>query len=313
MNRACATIAALCAILLCANAQCKEDTKCRFRWCKPEGIQARITPRIFLRDEGFSTWPYVCLPMEMGDTILNKTVTVFKSGEAIIQPVVGRLETPPAPLPISRFRPRKMFPNFKKDHFFFSKVSASRPANLRNRYGIARKESRGNQEDFLINLCVTLPLISVGIEEADGTMTRVRGRGDPTSCVAFQSEIASILITLTWNTGDNFDLSVVDPNGNVVDKDNTPSVTGGALVNDQNVDMCELPTGREQIVWNKERDMMPVRGEYSVMVRHTTRCKRRVPTRWNLAVIVNGKNVLFRTGVSKRPRRIVLRDIFQFP
>lgn len=311
MTRAYLIVAALFAIVSYANGQCKEMTQCRYRWCMPEGRQSRITPRILLRDPEVATIPFVCIPEDLPDgTTLNRTVRVFRSGTAIVQPILPRMKVRPDPVPITRFRPRKMFPSFKKDQFFFREVGFP---PLRNRFGLARRVSRGNQEDFLNNLCVTLPLLQVGIEESDGSLTRVRGKRDSTSCVAFQSEVASILVELTWNTGDNFDLSVIDPNGDIVDKDNSPSVTGGKLIKDNNLDMCELPTGREQVNWNQDRDLKPIRGQYTVKVRHTARCNKKKPTRWELAVIVKGQIVLFKGGVSRRPGRFVITATFDFP
>lgn len=313
MYRACLIAVAICAILSFVKAQCGDLTKCEFRWCKPNGPQTRITPRLYLRDPNIASNPSVCLPMVMSDgSILNKTVKVFKTGASIVQPLVGRGLTPPPPVRIDQYRPKKMFPSsLPKDYIYLREITFP---PLRGQFGVARRAPKGNQEEFLNNLCVTLPLERYGIVNADGTVTAKSGKRDPGACVAFQSRIGTILIELTWNSADNFDLSVEEPNGNIVNNVNPKStLTGANLVNDNNIDGCDtLVVGREQMVWNKANDVNPLRGEYVVRVKHTKSCNRKKATKWSVAVIINGKNVLFRSGLSKRDGRQVLSDTFVF-
>lgn len=246
-----------------------------------------------------------------GSTSL-KAVRVFGSGTAWAQPrKLFRKDVPPAPVRINKFRRETVSPNYPKDFIFMREISfPPMPGN----YSYARLDPHGNQDEILNDVCLKIPFFKYAVVENDGTQGPiVNGRTDSSSCASFLALTGNILVELTWDTGDDFDLSVKTPSGETIDKDNR-QVGSGRLVNNNNEDKCDemLPNGREQAVWNY-RDEVPEPGTYTITVRHKTKCAKGVKTNWSLAVIVMGENVSFRKGVSKRPRRDVIEVPFTFP
>lgn len=117
---------------------------------------------------------------------------------------------------------------------------------------------------------------------------------------------------LVWDSPDDFDLSVEEPDGTLVDFRNTRS-TYGKLNGDNNKGFCDsgLRVGKENILYFPNRDI-PF-GTYRVKVTHSNKCGAR-PTRWTLSIMKNGIVVKRRTARSDKGRNEqVLNTIFKFP
>lgn len=167
---------------------------------------------------------------------------------------------------------------------------------LPGKFGIARQSNRGNQEKFVNDLCVIFPIRRYERLMRDGSLDRIVQSRNRSDCVSFRSVAPQLLIEFTWNTPDDFDLEVEEPDTNVIDRSTPNSQTGGRLNNDNNVGVCDTnKTGREQVRWLRTGSPLP--GEYSIMIRHFGSCGNG-PTTWSVAVI-NVQTVLkFETGTS---------------
>lgn len=272
---------------------------CAFRFCKADGQRSVVEskknkPRIItLRDAGIASNPFICARLSDSNKLVQ--VKVKKSGQA----KVLKFKEETKFTPISKYLKGTVTSSFSKKYFFLKGIT-ERPS-IPGEIGIARLTSMGNQEQFLDDLCVNLPIKSYDVLNKKGRVVNsVSKSKKKEDCIAFRTTVPIILIELTWQNADDIDVRVNEPDGNLIAYFDLQSAkTGGKLNLDQNVARCgEDSTGREQIKWNVRNEKRPLDGEYKIQVRHFSTC-RDGPTRWNLAVVVNGKLVVRKTGVSK--------------
>ena len=159
--------------------------------------------------------------------------------------------------------------------------------------GIGRIASTGNQEDFLDDLCVTLPIRRYNIETSDGSVFPAVSTNNERDCVSFRTINQPILVEVTWDSADDFDLSIQGPDG------------GGRLIRDNNIGQCNggPPQGKEAVVFDTA-----TAGTYEITLRHFNNCGGR--TRFTVNAIVNGVRVFQRRGRSSVDGRIVLEASF---
>lgn len=258
---------------------------CVYRFCKINGNPVRQPRRLLLRDAGVGTPPVVCTKQRFGPQLAR----VIRSGQALVGPPSV---DPQNFVPISRWRPTGLSPRFKRTYF---KISPIIFPTFPGKFGISREASLGNQEEFLDNLCVQVPLTKFVLFNGVDNSTRTVKSRKRTDCVAFLATRALILIELVWNSADDFDVTLMEPSGFVISRLQLRSPTKGKSLGDFPRTACSpLNTGREQIVYRT--DSNPLKGEYKVEVRHFTNCQVGA-TSYNLAVIVNGTNVLNRSGL----------------
>lgn len=276
---------------------------CAFRFCKADGSRTIIDNagrRIVLRDAGISTNPFVCA-RKFGKK--NKQVKVKKTGEALVHPV----DESPDFVRISQFKKGTVSPKFSKKYFTLKEITKRPP--LPGEFGVARLMSKGNQEKFVNELCVVLPIKNYDILKKTGKVQkRIKNSKLKEDCISFQTTAPKILIELTWQSADDIDVRVEEPDGNVIAYfDLESKKTGGVLTLDQNVGRCgEDSTGREQITW--KQDDTPLEGTYNVQVRHFSNCGDG-PTKWTLAVVIDGKLVNFESGSSNADDEAVIKKI----
>lgn len=105
--------------------------------------------------------------------------------------------------------------------------------------------------------------------------------------MAFRSVSAHLLIELSWNSADDFDLSLEEPDGTIIDYAFPRSVSGGALIDDRpsKDDLCRVDNSQEVILypWGKR----PMSGDYRVNVTHFENCGAG-PTPFHLAILRDG-------------------------
>lgn len=283
---------------------------CTFHFCKADGrrtVFENVGPRLNLRDPNVATHPFVCrkIVTEPGN-FLNQTIKVRKTAEAEVHPAEDRDQSPRPFVKISQYSPAGLSPRFSKKYFGLQEISAFPP--IPGEKGISRKGSRGNQEDFVDDLCVILPVKSYDLFKENGSLDRRVRTKQRNDCVSFRSSAPTILIELTWDNSDDLDVSVKEPNGNVLSFRKPNSASGGRLILDQNVGRCgEDPDGREQVRWGREGS--PDRGTYEVTVRHFSNCNSTPPTNWFLAVIIDGKLQTTASGRSNRDNNKKIKKI----
>ncbi|CDF34443.1 unnamed protein product [Chondrus crispus] len=282
------TFALFCAALaLTASAQCGKT--CRFRFCRLSDMSLRGKgARTFLRAPFTSLSGVICLP--------GSNVTDLRSGQAMV--AQGK---DPNMVPISQFSPAGLDTSFPKRFFRLFPLQF-----VPEEQGMGRLRTRGNQQEFLDDLCVVLPITSYGEFEKDESITRVSGGGRK-DCVSFRTRNPMVLIELSWDSADDFDLEVTEPNGTVVSRD-APDAGVGELNNDNNVGACNImiPAGKEAVLYRQEDELMS--GDYTATIKHFNNCGDG-RTRYRLRVIVDGEVVVFRTGLSNAPKDTVVTRV----
>lgn len=258
---------------------------CVFRFCKADGSRPAKSffmenaPQFLLRDADVASDPFICGIIFKGKM---KRVKVKESGQAKIR--IGSSAT--RYIAISNYMQKDVKPRFAPNYFYLRSVT--RPP-IPGEKGVARRISFGNQEDFIDDVCVILPITAFDIVrfrsgEKKRSVPFIRKR----DCIAFRTIVPSILVELTWQSSDDLNLRVVEPNGNVISNMNPNSTTGGSLILDQYVNGCgKDPDGKEEINWRRGATS-PLSGAYTVEVRHFKNC-RLGSTRSTLAVVINGK------------------------
>ncbi|CDF35157.1 Gal-2,6-Sulfurylases II [Chondrus crispus] len=266
------------------NAQC--GRKCRFRICPLNGSDPPdVRPkgaRIRLRGPDTSRTGYICRSFPnnrtLGTVERTGTATVSKDG---ITSRIDQYRPPPPPT---------LSPMFPKNYFRLYNILYG--GGLQ---GIGRRASSGNQEDFLDDLCVTLPIRRYNIENTDGSVFRTISTNNERDCVSFRTINQAILVEVAWDSADDFDLSVQDPDGG-----------GGRLIKDNNIGRCQggPPQGKEAVVFDTAKP-----GTYEITLRHFNNCGGR--TRFTVNAIVNGVRVFQRRGRSSVDGKIVLEASFE--
>lgn len=204
-------------------------------------------------------------------------------------------------VPISEFSPAGLDTSFPKRFFRFYPLQF-----VPEETGVGRLRTKGNQQDFLDDLCVVLPIRSYGVVEKDGSITRVSG-GSPRQCVSFRTRNPMVLIELSWDSADDFDLEITEPSGTVVSRD-APDAGVGELNNDNNVGACAImiPAGKEAVLYRQEDELMS--GDYTATIKHFNNCGGG-RTRYRLRVIVDGDVVVFKTGFSNALKDAVVTRV----
>lgn len=266
----------LSGLILNVQAQCGRT--CRFRFCRPDGSLRPKGARILLRGADYTRTASICRNFTGGNTLGN----IKRTGAALIES--GSLTTP-----INRFRPEGMSPFFPRNYFRLSTLEFER-----DRQGISRRAPRGNQEDFLDDLCVRLPITNFDIENEEGNVVRTIATSNPRDCVSFRTIVRPIVVDVAWDSSDDFDLSVEGPPG-----------SEGGRINDNLVALCgQIPAGKEEVSFS---NMVP--GTYTVKLFHFNNCFNS-RTRWVVNVVVNGQRILRRKGRSNVDGREVLELTF---
>lgn len=256
-------------------------------------------PRLLLRDPNVATYPFMC-SIDTNER-LGK---IQKVGEAMVAVANSR---PRNFVPVSSFASGQVRPAFKKNYFKLCEISFP---SLPGKFRISRGKSRGNQDQFVDDVCVYFPLKRYEQVLPSGEILKKKGT-DRSECVGFRAAIGVLIIEFTWNAGDDFDLAVIEPDGNEIDVSIPNSATGGRLIKDNNVGTCGIaPVGREQMAYRTRAS--PLAGDYKIEVRHFTSCGS--PVEYSLVVVANGKKKLIRSGTADVGRnQLVLTETFSFP
>lgn len=137
-------------------------------------------------------------------------------------------------------------------------------------------------------------------------------------CVAFRTLAPFLQIQARWNTEDDLDLEINEPDREIVDWV-TPRSDSGRLNGDNNVDGCGagLNGGRENVLYDFNPNLE--KGQYTFRLNHFQKCSSG-PTRWQVSVVKGGiREQLFRgtsnnsTGIAPAFGRTVLDETFEYP
>lgn len=242
---------------------------CDFHLCNFNGTRFEIPLASFVlfgAPESTSL-PYVCNRME-------NVGLVLESGEATVS-IDDKF------VPISQWRTTGLKTEFKSNFIRTFKVP------FLPHSGIGPVQSTVNEWSFLHDQCMTLPIQRYQSIDLDtGRPIKLVEKTGANDCVAFRTTAPAIHIELTWDTQDDLDLEITEPDGDVLYHKNTKTEYG-KLNQDNNAGFCGTPLlfGRENAVYFPDPNIEA--GEYKVRVIHFKKCGNR-PTNWFMTIVING-------------------------
>lgn len=203
-------------------------------------------------------------------------------------------------VPISKWRPQGLDVPFPRDFFYFDQ------STKRNDPYMFRRHSRGTQHSFLSGLCVVMPVLKYQYKTKQGPLETVN-TNDERDCIMFNVLVSDIVIEAAWNSGDDMDLSVLEPKGTLIDHQHKRP--GCAfLAYDSNVDGCHISNrGLERIIF--ERPCLPQSDDkFKALLRHGVNC-RSGPTAWELRLIVDGVHKKVIRGTSNKDNNEIVASL----
>lgn len=239
------------------NPQTSCPNVCRFALCSPESItlgapDTAVGPTICRRDQNIEY--------------------ILETGEARVVQGGSRI-------PISQWRPEGLRVPFSRDFFYAIKLPG-----VPRLSGVAFRPPQENQYRFIDDLCIILPIKRYQ-RELNGRLYGVNA-GSSNDCLAVSLRVPSVVIELNWFSGDDMDLSVVEPGGfRISSKQKTSKC--GRLNRDNGIDICGLfDRAKERVEYSLPCPEFQ-NGTYTAVVRHTGNCGSG-STRFVLRVVVNG-------------------------
>jgi len=260
------------------------NTRCRFNFCDRNPNLIVGTPDVAASDS-------IC----KGNRAIG---IVGQTGEATIsKPGVS-------PVLISQWRPAGLNQNFSPSFFKTFKVPRSVTS------GVGHQVPQSNQHKFIDGLCVNLPIRSyMRVNNRGQTLNRVstNGRRD---CVAFNTKVPRIIVELMWQSGDDLDLHVFEPDGDEVFFANRVTEAGELL--EDITSFCGVPglKGRERTIYAADGPIES--GTYTVQAQHFNNCGDG-PSRWRLRLFIDGKLTRTVRGVSNQDgNEVIDGSVFTF-
>lgn len=192
---------------------------------------------------------------------------------------------------ISSWRPRGL------SHVFAADVFEPRSISGLGNSGLTRKFSNGNQNAFIHGTCFVVPVLEYEQIRPNGRAS-IRTTSNKKDCFVFVGNSPSLVFEVQWfDSGDDLDISVKEPDGTVVDYITPRSECGRLNGGDGNIDGCDrLLEGREKLEYFKSCTNFQ-EGKYETTVRHATNCREGL-TRYEIRVIMDGRLRAEMTGTS---------------
>lgn len=201
-------------------------------------------------------------------------------------------------VPISEYRPEGLTQSFSRS--FFKTFRMPRAVTS----GVGHQNLQGNQHKFIDDLCVRLPIRSY--QRVNFRGNRVLNRistTNPRDCIAFTTEVPRIIIELMWQSGDDLDLHVIEPDGDEVFFGNMQTEAGELL--EDMTSFCGTPglTGRERTVYVADGPIE--NGSYTIQAQHFNNCGDG-STKWRIRVFIDGKLTETRRGNSNQDNNEII-------
>lgn len=264
--------------------------KCIFRLCNiSSGRPGRIGRRLLLRGPNIpSLEPLICR-RSLRDPIRR----VISTGEADV------IDSDGGATALSAWNPTGVTvnPELPPDFFFAGNVAAFLPFD---RSTIYRKPFNGNQMQAINETCIRLPIHSYEKKSRRGGVINIVNtkRRKTRDCLSFVAWPTYLMFLLEWDTKDDIDLRVIEPDNSRLDKFNPTSPnTCGSYSADRKTEVCgdPVPPGGTEIV--RYRVCEPPAGTFTVQANHFSNCGDG-PTNWILRVTRNGDEIFREEGTS---------------
>lgn len=171
------------------------------------------------------------LPMG-GSICANKKILLnVKTKEALVRPK----DSSDAYQRISTYSPAGVTTPYVKKYFFTTVL-------VNGDTRIARKRGTIAQYRALDDHCVTIPIKAYNPTMQNGEPGERIVTSNPRDCISMRVVAPKVVFQLSWNNTDDFDLIVIEPEGDMIDKTNMKVSSGGELQSDNGRDRCDLPT-----------------------------------------------------------------------
>lgn len=255
---------------------------CEFSLCNSNGIQEFFVDQsafTILNAPKVAATPYICREDEEVGLVLRSGQVKVVQGDKLV--------------PISKWQPRGLKKKFKRNFIKTFKIP-----NL-PRAGFGRLSSTTNQWSVLHDRCMVMPISRYQrIDKRTGTPLKIINSSGKNSCVSFRTTAPAIQVMLTWDTADDFDLEITEPDGDILTFRNKQSESG-KLNGDNNVGKCKttLFGGRENVIYFPGAPIE--NGKYLVRVIHFRTCDER-PTNYLLRIVINGVLKTQKEGFSNK-------------
>lgn len=251
---------------------------CRFRFC--DGSNEVV----LFASQDTAYEPRICLGKD-------RVVSVSRTGE-------GRVVENGRRTRLSKLKTRAPKQRFSPS--FFKILQLARDEN--RGVAIAHETPQKDQASAIAGRCILLPIRRFQIRKDLQVKNRVGGRRN--DCVGFQTFLPSVAIELTWTSGDDLDLIVIDPSGEELSVYESVVTGTGELLFDDNVSVCgELKRGREVSVFGRVGKAR--KGTYKAYIKHWENCNGK-KTNFRMRVFINGILKMTKHGSSALGREAVV-------
>lgn len=171
-----------------------------------------------------------------------------------------------------------------------------------------KAKSRGNQQRVLDGLCILLPVVRYARLFKKGKVRSVvRTKGSGRDCVAFRVSVPLLLVELSWVGGDDLDLAVITPRGDLLSRFNQRDRKGGRFLSDASEKCAEkMAVGKEIVRYRLQGQVAG--GVYLVQLRHFKNCGDG-PTAWTLRATVDDKVRLLQKGRANADDSALFREL----
>lgn len=282
----------LLAALLPVSQAC--NPKCKFVRCK-NGIAFK--PRLIDQSNPFllraheKRWlPYICRK----PTTYPLRLHSIKTGEARVRASKSTKRA----VRISRYQPHGLTKRFGKRYFHLQKFRLGE-------WVVVREKSAGNQEKYVGGLCVTMPVRGYRYLNRAGKARGGWRKGRKGDCVSFRTMNAKMLVELRWNSTDDMDLSVEEPDGRVASRFRHHDACGKLGADSGSIlGVCvNVPDKSESI---RYFDCAP-KGRYVIRVVHYRNCGQ--GGKYEVRVIREGRLVYSKVAESNRSSGSLVEEI----
>lgn len=136
----------------------------------------------------------------------------------------------------------------------------------------------------------------------------VRTKGTSRDCVAFRVRVPVLLVELSWTGGDDLDIAVITPRGDLLSRLDQEDGRGGRFLDDApaKCDDKKMPVGKEIVRYWLDGDV--ANGVHRVQLRHFKNCGKG-PTDWVLRVTVDDKVRLMERGKTNLDDSVLIREL----
>lgn len=213
---------------------------------------------------------------------------------AVGEPLIIESGSKSVETPLKEWMPAGLSDKFDSGFFYAG------DATLFGKSMLYRKAFIGNQAEKIDDHCIRLPIITYEEKAASGSgVTNVDTMGGmKKDCIGFVPWAATLDIRLDWDSKDDLDLIITEPDGSVLNKNNLNSPNScGKLQKDKKTEQCFArgpSSGREISFY---RPCEPPTGTFTIKAKHFENCGNG-PTNWWLIVKRDGEVIHTSNGSS---------------